>query len=102
LEKVPVIYVDMTENDAKLYSITDNRTSETSQWDIISLNDLIKGLDEMPDIDLPDSGFTTEELEEMVSGLDFVLPEEFPEYDESLANEVEYAECPECGHKFPK
>lgn len=27
---------------------------------------------------------------------------EFPEYDESIADEVEYIECPSCGHKFPK
>ena len=27
---------------------------------------------------------------------------EFPEYDESVANEVEYIECPECGHRWPK
>lgn len=26
----------------------------------------------------------------------------FPEYDESIAEEVEYIECPECGHKWPK
>jgi len=27
---------------------------------------------------------------------------EFPEYDESIADEVEWLECPECGHRFPK
>jgi len=27
---------------------------------------------------------------------------EFPEYDESVADSVQYAECPECGHRFPK
>lgn len=27
---------------------------------------------------------------------------EFPEYDESVEDEVEYIECPNCGHKFPK
>lgn len=27
---------------------------------------------------------------------------EFPEYDESVADEVEMLECPECGHRFPK
>ena len=27
---------------------------------------------------------------------------EFPEYDESIADDVEYLECPECGHKWPK
>ena len=27
---------------------------------------------------------------------------EFKEYDESIADDVEYHECPECGHKWPK
>jgi len=30
------------------------------------------------------------------------IPESWPEYDESIADEVEYLECPECGHKWPK
>lgn len=27
---------------------------------------------------------------------------EFPEYDESVENDVEYIECPQCGHRWPK
>lgn len=27
---------------------------------------------------------------------------EFKEYDESVASDVQYVECPSCGHKFPK
>jgi len=27
---------------------------------------------------------------------------DFPEYDESIADEVEWLECPECGHRWPK
>jgi hypothetical protein len=27
---------------------------------------------------------------------------EFKEYDESIADDVEYIECPSCGHKWPK
>ena len=66
-EQVPVIFTDFTENDAKLYSLTDNRTSETSDWDLVALNDLVKELDEMPDIDLDDSGFTSEELDDLLA-----------------------------------
>ncbi len=46
--------------------------------------------------DLLDWGFEPFEL----VGHD--LPEDWPEYDESIADEVEYLECPECGHKWPK
>jgi len=27
---------------------------------------------------------------------------DWKEYDESTADDVEYNECPECGHKWPK
>lgn len=30
------------------------------------------------------------------------LPTDFPEYDESIADSVEWNECPSCGHRFPK
>jgi hypothetical protein len=30
------------------------------------------------------------------------LPDEWTEYDESAADDVEWNECPECGHKWPK
>ena len=72
-EQVPVIFTDFTENDAKLYSITDNRTSETSDWDLVALNDLVKELDEMPDIDLDDSGFTSEELDDLLADVSMDL-----------------------------
>jgi len=48
--------------------------------------------------DLMEWGFETWEL-----GIgEEELPEGFPEYDESIADDVEMCECPSCGHKFPK
>ena len=47
--------------------------------------------------DLLEWGFNERELE-----LDGLIFPEFKEYDESIADEVEYNECPECGHKWPK
>ena len=44
--------------------------------------------------DLIEWGFEAGEL-----GL---LPDAWKEYDESAADDVEYHECPECGHKWPK
>jgi hypothetical protein len=35
-------------------------------------------------------------------GLGVDLPDEFKEYDESVANDVEMCTCPKCGHEFPK
>ena len=47
--------------------------------------------------DLLDWGFEDWELQ-----LQGIADPEFKEYDESIADEVEYHECPECGHKWPK
>ena len=46
-------------------------------------------------------------LQELLAGMaedaGIVPPDvDFKEYDESVADEVEYCECPACGHKFPK
>ncbi|MGB1285040.1 MAG: hypothetical protein ACPG7F_00785 [Aggregatilineales bacterium] len=30
------------------------------------------------------------------------IPEDFPEYDEGIADSVEMCTCPNCGHEFPK
>jgi len=49
--------------------------------------------------DLVEWGFSEEALLGAGIGLETI---EFPEYDESIADEVEYIECPECGHKWPK
>lgn len=43
--------------------------------------------------------FYTEEIDEI---LDRVPNINFPEYNESVENEVKYIECPHCGEKFPK
>ena len=51
------------------------------------------------DFELPDLlewGFSEGELTGWGTGA------EFKEYDESVADDVEYITCPECGHKWPK
>ncbi len=101
LDEVPVIYLDFSENDAKLYAITDNRTSETSEWDLVALDELVQEL-EMGEDGLPDTGFYAEELDALLTEGEFQMPDEFPEYDESVENEVQYIDCPECGHQIPK
>ena len=47
--------------------------------------------------DLKDWGFTDKELD-----IDLYYAPEFDEYDESVADDVEMIECPNCGHHFPK
>lgn len=81
------------EQKARL-SLYDNRAAELAEWDAAALQRLMADLD-----GVADGVFSPEEL-----GAVLAMPPdvEFPEYDESAANEVKYCECPACGHKFPK
>lgn len=79
---------------AKELAIADNRSSETGlEWDADALTVLADD-----GVDLSQFWFE-DELSEV---LDVVPDVEFPEYTESIEDEVKYCECPECGHRFPK
>jgi len=77
-------------------ALYDNQTAAIAEWDAEQIAaDLQEGLD-FKDI------FSEVELQDLLSkAADQILPE-FKEYDESVADEVEYITCPQCGHKWPK
>ena len=83
----------LTPEQKKKLAYYDNRTAEIADWDVEQImTDVGAGLD-------LSAMFTDVEL----AGLSMIPPDiEFPEYDESVADEVEYIICPECGHKWPK
>ena len=60
-------------------------------WDY----DVLANEFELPD--LVEWGFEPFEL-----GINNEPAPEFKEYDESVADDVEFIECPNCGHKWPK
>ena len=75
-----------TDPKARELAYADNRIAELDlDWNM-----------EQVELDLAD-GVDLEWLQ-----MDKVSFPEFKEYDESIADEVEYNECPECGHKWPK
>lgn len=75
---------------AEKANIVANKAGGTWDFDILA--------NEFELDDLLDWGFEPFEL-----GLDDSdLPEEFPEYDESVADDVEMITCPHCGKVFPK
>ncbi len=56
LETVPVIFVEMSENDAKLYNLADNKLGEFATWDIPGLDTILEEL-KLLDVDITIAGF---------------------------------------------
>lgn len=79
---------------AKELAIADNRASETGlEWD----PDVLTALAD-DGVDLSQFWFE----DELVNVLQAVPNVDFPEYTESIEDEVKYCECPSCGHRFPQ
>lgn len=78
---------------ARQLAYADNRAGELSlEWNTEQLvSDLEAGFDLA-------AMFQDYELAEMIEQIEV----EFPEYDESIADDVEFIKCPECGHEWPK
>lgn len=81
----------LTEEEAAELNVRLNKNS--GEWDFEILGS------EFELEDLKEWGFGELELSTNIFNSDNV---DFPEYDESIADEVEYIECPDCGAKWPK
>ncbi|MCC6315993.1 MAG: ParB N-terminal domain-containing protein [Thermomicrobiales bacterium] len=93
---IPVQYVDLTDDEANLALATFDPLSAMAYHDAANLKAL---LDE---VSTADAAVMTM-LSDLAESAGVVPPNvEFKEYDESVAGTVEYHECPECGHRFPK
>ena len=81
--------VNWTERQCEKANIVANKAGGTFDFDILA--------NQFEADDLLTWGFEPFEL-----GLDENGLPEFKEYDESIEDEVEFHECPECGHQWPK
>lgn len=91
-------------SEATAFAIADNRTAELAGWDETGLAEHLRAL-QSEDFDLDAIGYTDDEVDAMIGGLanGILGPEaDGREYDESIADEVQFHECPQCGHRFPK
>lgn len=80
----------------KAYRLADNKLGEKATWDDELLALEFEDLMDM-EFDLSLTGFSDTEI-------DFRFPEipdSEPEYDESIADDVETVTCPKCNHEFP-
>jgi ParB-like chromosome segregation protein Spo0J len=96
-EEVDIVEIDLDNTQSTALSIALNRASELASWDISILGQHLEALAE-DGMDLVELGFDANDM------LKFEIPESAngKEFDESIADSVEYLECPECGHKWPK
>jgi ParB-like chromosome segregation protein Spo0J len=93
-ELIAVRRTGLTEEQKRRLALFDNRAAELADWDPGVLAALAS------ETDLSHL-WTDDELAEILIREE--PPEvEFPEYDESAAETVSWATCPECGHRFPK
>lgn len=84
-----------TDKAARELAYADNRVAQLDlDWDLDALL-----ADRDAGLDLAAIGFSAAELAELLRYHE--LPEGFKEYDESVADEVKYCTCPECGHRWP-
>lgn len=61
LNAVPVIQLEMTENQRKAFAVADNKTAEIADWDMPKLRDVFAEL-QKEDFDLQDLGFSDADL----------------------------------------
>jgi ParB family chromosome partitioning protein len=63
-KKAPVIYLDLDETDARVYSVFDNKSVELADWDFPKLADLLVEFDQL-NVDLDLTGFNDDEIDKI-------------------------------------
>jgi hypothetical protein len=98
---VPVKFVDLTPEEESLALLSLDPIAAMAASDREKVDELLR------EVQTGEAGLQAM-LDEFAQGLGLDYGEglppdiDFKEYDESIANDVEYIECPNCGHKFPK
>ena len=93
---VPVTWVELSEEEERLILASLDPLAAMATADAGALDALLSSVQ---------SGETAVQamLEQLAINAGIVPPDvDWKEYDESAADDVEYNECPECGHKWPK
>ena len=69
LKTVPVIWLDLSPRDAKLYALADNRLAEIAEWDNDGLALIMREL-QAEDANLAEAGFDDEEVSRILGEVD--------------------------------
>lgn len=96
IKEVEAVMVNLDDTKEKILNIALNKI--TGEWDYLKLNNLLKEINtEKIDIEL--TGFDMIEIENLMT--QFYIPDNEPEFDESIANNIKKIKCPKCGYEFP-
>lgn len=96
IEEVEAVFVDLDDAREKALNVALNKI--TGEWDYPKLKDLLEELD-TGEIDIELTGFDMVEIEQLMT--QFYIPDNEPEFDESIANNIKKIKCPKCGYEFP-
>ena len=88
LEEVPVRWMDLDPVDAKALALADNRVGEIATWDDAMLAQVLADLAAVDESVLADTGFSNEELSELMADVDGVEDVEDPGPGEPPAEPV--------------
>ena len=93
---IPVTYIDVDEAEEALILATLDPLAAMAATDAAKLGELLES------VSTGDAAVMAM-LSELAEQESIVPPSvEFTEYDESVAETVEFHECPSCGHRWPK
>ena len=85
LKEIPVVYLDITENDAKLLNVALNKIS--GEWEEDKLTELLAELQFFDDVDELLTGFDEDELDQLLADLE--EPKDGLTDDDAIPEEVE-------------
>jgi DNA modification methylase len=89
MAKVPVVYVELSDAEAKSLNLALNRIS--GEWDLPKLGELLDELRDLPDFDVTLSGFDDGEIDDLLSELEHQQP--LPAFEEDFDAEQAMAKA---------
>jgi hypothetical protein len=95
VDSLPVEYVELSEAEEAEALLTLDPIGAMAAADKTKLDELMRSVQS-------DDARVQQMIADLAQKEMLLIPDEFPEYDESVENDVEYLECPECGHRWPK
>ena len=98
--EVEVLYINEPNiQKEKAMNLALNKIS--GDWDQDKLDIILEEI-QLSDIDITLTGFDEIEFTNLSDDEEYIIPDDEPEYDESIADDIETIICPSCGYEIPK